>query len=178
MTDNEQTRPTIKGKVELIKEPWTNTAGTYTKREIVVDTGYRFPNPVMVTFKNNAISRLDGVTVGDMVEIPFAIDGRKWQSPDGAVKYFTEVVGLGLEVKHAAEPPQAVTEATWADVREAWQNRHGNDKQGLVKLCKELKPGMASKDYSGADCADVLNAITGATAATPDAAEDLDDLPF
>lgn len=174
MTDNAQTRPTLKGKVELIKEPWTNPAGTFTKREAVVDTGTIRPNPILVTFKNNAVSRLDGVAVGDIVEIPFAIDGRRWDSPDGAARFFVDIVGLGLSVTHAN-----AAAATYETAYKAWTDAHGTqDKAGFVELCKATKPGKAGKDYNAADWADVTQAITGSAAATPDAAEDLDDLPF
>ena len=46
-----KTRPEIKGKVLAIMPEWRNAAGTFWKQEIVVETGYRFPNPVKVSFQ-------------------------------------------------------------------------------------------------------------------------------
>ena len=73
-----KTRPEIKGKVLAIMPEWRNAAGTFWKQEIVVETGYRFPNPVKVSFQKEATSHLEGVEEGDAVIVPYALNGRKW----------------------------------------------------------------------------------------------------
>jgi len=178
---NGRPKPEIRGKVIALMDEWRNNTGTFWKREIVVETGLRFPNPLKVSFQKDATSHLDGVTEGDCVIIPYVLNGREY---DG--RYYVDIVGMGLQKiggggtakPDAAKPIMGCTAAT---AIEAWAKYHGDDKAGFAEFCKAQKPGKASKAYTIGDWADIVNAIEAAqnAAAEPDdGATDDEDLPF
>lgn len=182
-----KTRPEIKGKVLAIMPEWRNAAGTFWKQEIVVETGFRFPNPVKVSFQKEATSKLEGVSEGDVVIVPYALNGREWDGPNGR-QYFVDVVGLDLQKFSAgggsggAAAAKPVVGCTAATAIETWTKYHGEDKAGFAEYCKRMKPGKASKAYTIGDWADIVNAIEAdqkqADEADGPAADDPDNLPF
>ena len=92
------------GVVEKILEPQTFASG-FTKRDLIVtdDVGAdaRYPQHLPFTFKRDGVNLLNGIKAGDRVKVHFAIDGREWTSPQGQVKYFTDLTGLKIEVLNA-----------------------------------------------------------------------------
>jgi len=191
MSEQKQTtgrpKPEIRGKVIAVLPEWRNDAGTFWKREVVVETGLRFPNPLKVSFQKEATNHLDGVAEGDCVIITYVLNGREY---DG--RYYVDIVGTGLQkivgsgggsTTASAEAAKHILGCTAQTAIEAWAKKHGDDKAGFAEFCKQLKPGKASKQYTIADWADVVNAIQAADAqaaqeAANDAATDPDDLPF
>ena len=187
MSEQKQTtgrpKPEIRGKVIAVLPEWRNDAGTFWKREVVVETGLRFPNPLKVSFQKEATSHLDGVAEGDCVIITYVLNGREY---DG--RYYVDIVGTGLQkivgsgggsTTASAKAAKPVLGCTAQTAIEAWAKKHGDDKAGFAEFCKQLKPGKASKQYTIADWADVVNAINAAEAAPEEqAADDIDDLPF
>lgn len=169
-------KPEIKGKVLAVTDEWRNAAGTFWKREVVVETGLRFSNPLKVTFQKERTEALEGVAVDDVVTIPYVLNGREYEG-----RYYVDIVGMGLQ-KVAAKPAAAkpVMGCTAATAIEEWTKRHGEDKAGFAEFCRQLKPGKPSKEYTIADWADVVNAISAAAApaAAADGAADDEDLPF
>lgn len=182
---NTRPKPEIKGKVLAVGDEWQNNAGTFQKRELIIETGLRYTNPLKVTFKNDKMSLLEGVKEGDCVICTYSLDGRAWEGPRG-VQYFVDIVGLTLQkivgggAKTGTGTP--VVGCTQQTAQDEWAKNHGTDKAGFMELCKSLKPGKPSKEYTISDWADVVNAIRKAdeaAAAGADAgADDPDDLPF
>ena len=188
-TSTGRPKPEIRGKVLAVLDEWRNNTGTFWKREVVVETGLRFPNPLKVTFQKEGTSHLEGVAEGDCVIIPYVLNGREY---DG--RYYVDIVGMGLQKivgagggNGGAAPAQAAAKpvlgCTAATAIEEWAKNHGDDKAGFAAFCKQLKPGKPSKQYTISDWADVVNAIQAADAqaaqeAANDAATDPDDLPF
>ena len=177
-TSTGRTRPEIRGKVIAVLDEWRNNAGTFWKREVVVETGLRFPNPLKVSFQKEATSHLDGVTEGDCVIIPYVLNGREY---DG--RYYVDIIGMGLQkivggtsggnggAAPAAAAAKPILGCTAATAIEEWAKNHGDDKAGFAAFCKQLKPGKQSKTYTIADWADVVNAIQAADAQAAQAAE-------
>ncbi|MBR1922062.1 MAG: DUF3127 domain-containing protein [Kiritimatiellae bacterium] len=110
------------GVVEKVL-PTQSFASGFSKRDIVMtdDVGAdaKWPNHIAFTFKKEAAAVLDTVKEGQRAKIRFAIDGREWTSPQGQVKYFTDLTGLKLEVLNAdgssTEPIPAPAEPDFAD---------------------------------------------------------------
>ncbi len=188
-------RPEIKGKVVEIKPLWTNNSGTFQKREVIVETGFRFPNPLKVAFQRENIALVEGITEGDEVRIPYALNGRRWDGPNGA-QYYVDIVGLGLEkvggveadTPFEATPATTTAAATSGTAKQvfgadmtaavnAWKAKHGDDTKAFAAFCKNLKGAKSSKDYTLTDWADVVNAINNEAPASA-AAEGEEDLPF
>ena len=186
-TSTGRPKPEIRGKVIAVLDEWRNNTGTFWKREVVVETGLRFPNPLKVTFQKEATSHLEGVAEGDCVIIPYLLNGREY---DG--RYYVDIIGMGLQKivgssgAAAAKPAAAkpVLGCTAATAIETWAKYHGDDKPGFAEFCKAQKPGKASKAYTISDWADIVNAIEAAqnpaAAQTADNGDvnDPDDLPF
>ena len=183
-TNTGRQKPEIKGKVIAVLDEWRNNTGTFWKREVVVETGYKFPNPLKVTFQKEGTSHLEGVAEGDCVIIPYVLNGREY---DG--RYYVDIIGMGLQKivgAGGAAPAQAAAKpvlgCTAATAIEEWAKNHGDDKAGFAAFCKQLKPGKPSKTYTISDWADVVNAIQAADAQAAqeaaDGATDTDDLPF
>ena len=203
MDNAKNTRPCIRGKIIEVKEEWRNSSGTFWKREVVVETGFRYSNPIKVAFQKELAQLVADVQVNDEVSIPYAINGRRWDGPNGTA-YYIDIVGLGLtktgevaedtpfeaeaEAAPAAAPAPAPTAAPAASKAagkkvfgadmaaaiNAWRAKHGDDNAGFAKFCRALKGDKGSKDYSLADWGDVVNAIAAEGTAT--AADE--DLPF
>ena len=91
-TNTGRQKPEIRGKVIAVMDEWRNNTGTFWKREVVVETGLRFPNPLKVTFQKEGTSHLEGVAEGDCVIIPYVLNGRKY---DG--RYYVDIIGMGLQ---------------------------------------------------------------------------------
>ena len=49
---NGRPKPEIRGTVIAVLDEWRNNTGTFWKREVVVETGYKFPNPLKVSLMN------------------------------------------------------------------------------------------------------------------------------
>lgn len=184
-TSTGRPKPEIRGKVITVLEEWRNNTGTFWKREVVVETGLRFPNPLKVTFQKEATSHLECVAAGDCVIIPYVLNGREY---DG--RYYVDIIGMGLQkivggAAPAAAAAKPILGCTAATAIETWAKYHGDDKPGFAEFCKAQKPGKSSKQYTIADWADIVNAIEAAqnaaaqaAQAADDGATDPDDLPF
>lgn len=175
-TPNTNTRPEVRGKVIALFDEWRNNAGTFWKREVVVETGYKYPCPIKVTFKKEATSNLDGVEYGDSVAIPYALDGREF---DG--KYYVDVVGLGLsKIEQRKAAGKGAPSATAIDT---WKKMHNGEfvAADFAAFCQQVKPGKASKDYTAADWGDVVAELENVANAGTEAqaeAESAEELPF
>ena len=177
---NEKSYPKVSGKVLSVGEVWQNDAGTFWKREVVIETGYKYPNPIKVTFQKERTSHLEGVAVDDCIIVPYVLNGREYND-----RIYVDIIGMGLEkigggakAKPAAKPVVGCTAAT---AIETWAKYHGDDKAGFAAFCKQLKPGKPSKEYTIGDWADVVNAIEQAATAdavVDDGTGDVEDLPF
>lgn len=175
-----RTRPEIRGKVLAVMDEWRNNTGTFWKREVVVETGLRFPNPLKVTFQKEGTGHLEGVAEGDFVIIPYVLNGREYEG-----RYYVDIIGMGLQKvvgtggasKAAEEAAKPILGCTAATAIEAWTKKHGDDKSGFAAFCKELKPGKPSKEYTIADWADIVNAINRPAEPAASKPSD-DDLPF
>lgn len=179
-TQTGRTKPEIKGKVLAVMAEWRNNTETFWKREVVIETGLRFSNPLKVTFQKEGTAHLEGVVEGDCVTIPYVLNGREYNG-----RYYVDIIGMGLQkigggTAKSADAAKPVIGCTAAAAIDAWTQKHGDDKAGFAEFCKQLKPGKASKAYTIADWADVVNAINKAEEPAPadDGATDPDDLPF
>ena len=68
-------------------------------QDIVVEVADKYPQLVLVQFKNDRTDQLQGVRVGDMVRVHWNIRGREFQG-----KYYTSLEGWKLEKAKAQQP--------------------------------------------------------------------------
>lgn len=91
----------------------------FLKRELVLDcsrydefSGEKRENYVVLTFTQKRCEELNGFQAGELVEVTFILNGRKYDK-DGQTKYITDIMGYKIERKGAqqgvsAAAPQAV----------------------------------------------------------------------
>jgi hypothetical protein len=90
----------IKGVVHLIEDTKTYGQKGFRKRLVVLEQDKeRFVNYVPLEFTNDGCDSVDGLNVGDEVEVTFRLNGRKWQKDAGSdVKYFLNAEALSFKV--------------------------------------------------------------------------------
>lgn len=81
---------TVKGKVHVVEETKTFGQKGFRKRLVVLeqDKG-RFTNYIPIEFVHEGCDKADDLSVGDEIEVPYRLSGRKWQRDERSeVKYF------------------------------------------------------------------------------------------
>lgn len=90
----------VKGIVHLVEETKTYGQKGFRKRLVVLeqDNG-RFQNFIPVEFIQDACDQVDGLNVGDEVEVSYRLNGRKWQrDPQSEVKFFLSCEATSYQV--------------------------------------------------------------------------------
>ena len=78
----------LTGIVKLIKEK-EQISEKFVKREFVVtDDSSMYPQDISFQLTQDKCGLIDGIKVGDKIEVSFNLRGREWTSPQGEVKYF------------------------------------------------------------------------------------------
>ena len=117
------TSPTVRGIVHVVEETKTYGQKGFRKRLVVLeqDNG-RFQNYIPVEFLQDACDQVDGLNVGDEVEVTYRLNGRKWQrDPQAEVKYFLSCEATDYRVLNGpgasggSDANAALDEAAYAD---------------------------------------------------------------
>jgi hypothetical protein len=94
----------VKGVVHLIEETKSYGQKGFRKRLVVLeqDTG-RFTNYVPLEFVRDGCDKVDQLSVGDQVEVPFRLNGRRWQrDPQSEVKFFLSAEAVDFNILRKA----------------------------------------------------------------------------
>ncbi|NPA43064.1 MAG: DUF3127 domain-containing protein [Chlorobi bacterium] len=83
----------LKGTIKHIFETQTLGASGFKKREMILLTDERYPQPVKIEFIQEKTALLDNFKPGDEVTVAFDIRGREWINPEGKTIYFTSLQG-------------------------------------------------------------------------------------
>jgi hypothetical protein len=92
--------PKVKGIVHVVEETKTYGQKGFRKRLVVLeqDNG-RFQNYIPIDFIQDACDQVDGLNVGDEIEVTYRLGGRKWQrDPSSEVKYFLSCEATSFQV--------------------------------------------------------------------------------
>ena len=106
----------VQGTVHVIEDARSYGQNGFRKRLVVLEqeTG-RFTNYIPVEFVQDACDSVDGMKVGDNVEIRYRLNGRKWQKDSNSeVKFFLNAEALGFKVLSASSS-QAPAEGPMVD---------------------------------------------------------------
>ena len=80
-----------------------NVSATFKKREFVVEYIERqYPEYIKFELIQDKCDLLNNYKVGQDLNVDFNLKGRKWNSPQGEVKYFNTLQAWRLEVASAA----------------------------------------------------------------------------
>jgi hypothetical protein len=96
--------PTVSGKVIVVEDTRTYGQKGFRKRLVVLeqDKG-RFSNYIPVEFTNDNCDTVDGISVGDEIEVTYRLNGRKWQKdPSSEVKYFVNVEAISYAIQRGS----------------------------------------------------------------------------
>lgn len=145
----EKKKPEISGKIVAILPIWQNGAGTFTKHEIVIETGFKFPNPIKVVFKNEKTALVEDLAEGDCVFVQYSLDGRSWDGPNG-LQYFVDVVGLSLQkiegkTATTAKAGGGTIGCTMQTAIDTWTKHHGDDKLAFAQFCQQERPDIVKE---------------------------------
>lgn len=86
----------------------------FSKREFVITDGSSmYPQDIIFQLTQDKCNLLDGLTVGQSVEVSFNLRGREWINPQGEAKYFNSLEAWRITPQSAATPtPIVVAQAT------------------------------------------------------------------
>ena len=117
----------VKGHVHLVEETKTFGQKGFRKRMVVLeqDNG-RFQNFIPIDFIQDACDQVDGLKVGDEIEVTYRLGGRKWQRDAASeVKFFLSCEATNFRVLSGAagatsdtyqgDPNSALAEAAYED---------------------------------------------------------------
>lgn len=87
----------VVGKIRTIKETKSYGAKGFLKRELVVETGDKFTQYILMEFTQDNCEILDRFKVGDEVKIQVNINGRIWINPEKEEVIFNSINGWRIE---------------------------------------------------------------------------------
>ena len=103
---SKMSQPTVKGIVHVVEETKTFGQKGFRKRLVVLeqDNG-RFQSYIPVEFIQDACDQVDGLKMGDEVEVTYRLNGRKWQrDPQSETKYFLSAEAQSFRVLSGDQP--------------------------------------------------------------------------
>ncbi|MCH2224852.1 MAG: DUF3127 domain-containing protein [Crocinitomicaceae bacterium] len=87
----------LTGTVKVIKDT-VQVTEKFAKREFVInDASSMYPQDILFQSVQDKCSMMDGIQVGETVEVSFNLRGREWTSPQGEVKYFNTLDAWRIE---------------------------------------------------------------------------------
>lgn len=86
----------ISGTVKLLNDT-VQVSERFAKREFVIQTGEMYPQTILFQSTQEKCALLDGVQIGEQVEVSFDLKGREWVNPQGETKYFNSLEAWRIE---------------------------------------------------------------------------------
>lgn len=105
--------PKVSGRVHVVEDTKTFGQKGFRKRLVVLEQdGGRFTNYLPIEFIQDACDSVDGLNVGDEVEISYRLSGRKWQRDEQSeVKYFLSAEATGFDLVSANSEATGIDDA-------------------------------------------------------------------
>jgi hypothetical protein len=94
----------VAGKIVAIM-PTQVVSEKFSKREFVVETPSQYPQQILFQLTQDKCSLLDGLQVGQEVDVHLNIRGRSWQNPQGETKYFNTLEAWKIDILGATGQP-------------------------------------------------------------------------
>lgn len=96
---------TIKGKLKVIN-PTIQISEKYSKREFVITTTTEmYPQDIICQMAKDKNNLLDGLFVGQEVDVDINLRGRMWTNPQGEAKYFNTIEAWRITALAVASIP-------------------------------------------------------------------------
>lgn len=96
----------IKLTVEEIRETKVFSDKFKNREMIGIDnSNSQYPQPLSIMFAQDKVDLLDNIKVGDEVNIQLNLRGKRWDSPQGEVKYFNTIEAWRIDkVSDSTQP--------------------------------------------------------------------------
>ena len=96
---------TVKSVSETIE-----VSAKFRKREFVGVIEGDYPQPIQFQLTQDKCNLLDGVQVGEVIDVEYNLRGREWTNPQGEVKVFNSLevwkIVRGEIIERAVEPAE------------------------------------------------------------------------
>ena len=98
----------ITGTIKVINATQQITE-KFKKRSFVITTEEKYPQTVELETLQEDVTILDGLKVGDRVEVSYNLRGREYTKKDGTTGYFNSIQAWRIDIQVA---PEQTTEAS------------------------------------------------------------------
>ena len=105
----------LTGTVKVINDT-VQVTEKFSKREFVVITdGETYPQEISFQAAQDKCSMLDGIQIGNQIEVSFNLRGREWVNPQGEAKYFNTLDAWRIESLSGTPQPSLAEQAEASD---------------------------------------------------------------
>lgn len=80
----------IKGELVIVREA-VSYSDRFKSRKFVIKVPGEYPQFLECELHQDDVSKVDGLNIGDMVNIEYELRGRVWVNKDGEEKYFNSI---------------------------------------------------------------------------------------
>jgi hypothetical protein len=87
----------VAGKIVAIM-PTQVVSEKFSKREFVVETPSQYPQQILFQLTQDKCSLLDGLQVGQEIDVHLNLRGKSWTNPKGETKYFNTLEAWKIDV--------------------------------------------------------------------------------
>jgi hypothetical protein len=82
----------VTGKIHFVGALRT-VSEKFKSKDVVLLTDEKFPQYITIQFTQDKTELLTQNNIGEQVEVSINLRGRKWESPQGEIKYFNTIEG-------------------------------------------------------------------------------------
>jgi len=104
----------VKGKIQQILKPESGVSRAgkeWKKQEFVIETEEQFPRKVCFTLFNDKVSLIDGIAVGEEVEVAFNLESREFNG-----KWYHNINAWKIDKPAEENIPEAPPEFSIQDI--------------------------------------------------------------
>ena len=91
----------VKGKIHFVGALRT-VSEKFKSKDVVLLTDEKYPQYITIQFTQDKTELLTDNNIGEQVEISINLRGRKWESPQGEIKYFNTIEGWQINAVEGA----------------------------------------------------------------------------
>jgi hypothetical protein len=74
----------------------------FKSKDVVIVTEDKFPQYITIQFTQDKTDLVNPEDIGEQVEVSINLRGRKWESPQGEIKYFNTIEGWQINAVQSA----------------------------------------------------------------------------
>jgi len=115
----------VKGKIQQILKPESGVSRAgkeWKKQEFVIETEEQFPRKVCFTLFNDKVSLIDGLSVGEEVEVAFNVESREFNG-----KWYHNINAWKIDKPAEVNVPESPPEFSVQDIPPEPEDDPGND---------------------------------------------------